>query len=168
MPEGRCCSNQCAPQPPLPESRLLGVALHHMKLYRFCLLLGATVALACNALSEDAPQTSHAEPQPALSPAGLGALEHASKLIIAINNLDWQTVESATPKNEASLSILKRLATASKDWPGIGAYRGYDQKDGTLTLRFAYGGRSTPHEIWFKYSLGDAKFTYQGYEILGW
>lgn len=75
------------------------------------------------------------------------------------------------PPTNNFLPIIKHDATAQKDWPGVGAYRGSEvqQTDGTLIHRFVYGaGRSLPHEAWFHYSLRDDTFTLTGLTILGW
>ena len=120
---------------------------------------------------EDERKPPISTPQPPLSRAGLGALEHASKLIVAINALDWKTVEAATPEKEDFLPLLKRDAAAIKDWFGVGAYRGSEyREDGlALTHRFAYGpSRDTPHEVSFRYSLDGDGFTFSGLTILGW
>ena len=110
--------------------------------------------------------------QPPLSQAGLGALEHASKLVAAINALDWKTAEDALPpKNKYFPFPKERDATANKDWHGIGPYRNsdYNKNDRTLIHRFAFGpGRNHPHEVWFHYLLDGDRFTFTGISILGW
>jgi hypothetical protein len=140
----------------------------------------AVVVIVPIGVCQEAPHASRTPAQPPLSRAGLGALEHASKLVVAINNLDWKTVESAesgaierrTASRKGSiLPILKRDATMNKDWHGIGAYRGSDYQQGSRTLiqRFAYGrDRTTPHQVCFKYSLDGDAFTFEGISILGW
>jgi hypothetical protein len=115
---------------------------------------------------EAAPELKRQQP---LTLGGLKALEHASKLIAAINKLDWKTAEANPPKLNF-LPELKREA-GGKDWPGIGGYRGttYVGNDQTLIHRFAYGPRHTsPHEVWFLYSIDGEKFTFTGLSVLGW
>ncbi|MEA3208359.1 MAG: hypothetical protein QOE70_1416 [Chthoniobacter sp.] len=129
----------------------------------FCLPLGH---------SEDEPQPYYrAAKQSPLSRAGLGALEHASKLVAAINALDWKTAEDALPPTNKYFPFPKMNATKLKDWHGIGAYRcsDYRKEDRTLVHRFTYGSeRNHPHEVWFHYSIDGDNFTFTGYSILGW
>lgn len=137
----------------------------------FFSLLIACLALVTTGHCQDAPETPRIPPQPPLSRAGQGALEHASKLVVAINALDWKTVDSAALKKEGMLSLLKRDAALFKDWHGVGAYRGFDNQQDrrTLTHKFAYGpNRTTPHEVWFRYTLDGDTFTFDGITILGW
>lgn len=136
----------------------------------FFTLLFALVALV-SGRCEDAPETPRIPPQPPLSRAGLGALEHASKLVVAINALDWKIVDSAAPKKEAMLPFLRRDAALNKDWHGIGAYRGFDNQQDRRTLihKFTYGpNRTTPHEVWFIYTLDGDTFTFDEIAVLGW
>ncbi len=112
-----------------------------------------------------------AERQPPLSTAGLRSLEHACKLVVAINAQDWKAVESAITPGDPLLTLLKRDATTQKDWAGVGAYRGseMEQSTGKLMHRFAYGaGRTTPHEVRVHYTLRDGGFTLAGVTVLGW
>ena len=142
-----------------------------MKSKAITLLIVAFVSLSVAAHCEDERPFYAAAQQPPLSPAGLRALEHACKLVAAINALDWKTVESVMPPNGSFLPLLKRDATTLKEWGGVGAYRSSDlkQTDGTLIHRFAYGaGRTNPHEAWFHYSLRGDTFTLTGFSILGW
>jgi len=148
----------------------LGVATRTMKSYVLYPLLIVLLFLVPVGHCEEERQASPAAQEPPLSRAGLGALEHASKLIAAINLLDWKTVE-ATTSPEGHVLFLKRDATTQKDWPGVGAYRGsvYDPERGTLRHRFAYGSfRTTPHEVWLYYSIAGDEFTFSNILILGW
>ena len=70
----------------------LGVATRTMKSYVLYPLLIVLLFLVPVGHCEEEPQASPAAQQPPLSRAGLGALEHASKLIAAINLLDWKTL----------------------------------------------------------------------------
>lgn len=148
-------------------AELGGAATRTMKSCALYPLLIVLLFLVPIGHCEEEPQTSPAAQEPPLSRAGLGALEHASKLIAAINLLDWKTVETATPPKSIFLPLLKRDA-AAKDWLGIGGYRGYRLEKQSLTLRFAYGSRSSPHEVWFHYTLDGDLFASQGFTILGW
>jgi|688.fasta_scaffold927966_2 hypothetical protein len=142
-----------------------------MKSRIFYSLLIAVLIVGTVGYCEEERKPPASAPQPPLSLAGLGALEHASKLIAAINALDWKTVDAAAPPKDNFLPLLKRDAAASKDWFGVGAYRGstYDQDSRLLRHRFAYGpNRATPHEVWFDYSIEGDKFTLAGIMILGW
>jgi hypothetical protein len=142
-----------------------------MKPRIFHSLLIAVLLVGTIGYCGEARQPPASAPQPPLTRAGLGALEHASKLIAAINALDWKTVEAAAPPKENFIPLLKRDAAGIKDWFGVGAYRGstYDQDGRLLRHRFAYGpGRSTPHEVWFNYSIDGDNFTFAGITILGW
>lgn len=134
-------------------------------------LLTSCLALVTIGRCQEAPEARRIRPQPPLSRAGLGALEHASKLVVAINVLDWKTVDLAAPKKEAMLPFLKRDAALNKDWHGVGAYRGFDNEQDRQTLihKFAYGrNRTTPHEVWFIYTLDGDTFTFDGITVLGW
>ena len=142
-----------------------------MKPFVLLPLLASFLAIAPGVRSENSQQVAVATKQPELSTAGLRSLEHASKLIAAINSLDWKTVEEAFSPKDAWVDILKRDAGTIKDWPGIGGYRRYElnEKRSTLTLRFAYGPtHATPHEASFHYSLEGDKFKFTGMTIMGW
>jgi hypothetical protein len=108
-----------------------------------------------------------------LSRAGLGALEHASNLVAAINRLDWGTVKSSVSTQVYySFDWLTDRADRQKEnWPGLGGYLGfeYDPATGNLKLRFVLeGARNSPHEAWFIYSICDDNFTFRRFDFLGW
>lgn len=131
----------------------------------------ATFLFLCSSSHGDNERLAAPPSPPPLSRAGLGALEHALKLVVAINELDWKTVEGSVSAKDPFLPLLKHDASTQKDWPGVGAYRGfeYDPERRTLRLRFSYGPtRTTPHEVWLYYSIAGDEFTFGGVSILGW
>lgn len=134
---------------------------------RILALLLATLLPSVVLGSSERDRQAAVEMDSPLSRGGLGALEHASKLIIAINSLDWKSVDAVRPQ-DIWISMLKRDATQMKDWHGIGGFRGSELRDRELTLRFAYGSRTTPHEVWFTYTLSGDAFKLKAMTILGW
>lgn len=141
-----------------------------MKSRIFSLLVAAFILSPIAHAEEERPYYAAAR-QEMLSPTGLRSLEHACKLVAAINALDWKAVEAAMPPTNNFLWLAKRDATAQKEWTGVGAYRSSDVQHaaGTVTHCFAYGpGRTNPHLAMFHYSLRDDTFTLVGFTILGW
>lgn len=146
-----------------------------MKSRIVALLLLPLFSLSFPVHAEEAPRVFNESAQQApLSTAGLRALEHACKLVTAINALDWKTAEAGIglpigPNNP--LPFLKYHAAREQDWSGIGAYRGSEisPDDGTLLHRFAYGSsRTTPHAAIFQYSLQGDTFQLKKFMLLGW
>ncbi len=102
---------------------------------------------------------------PHLSPAAVGSLKHAEKLVTAIKARDLKAL------NLQPYQIPPFLASAveNKDWVGIGAYlKTTYQADRTLTHAFRIGAPDSPHEIWFRYKIDGDKFSFDRIEILGW
>jgi len=141
-----------------------------MNFHILCAVLASDLLALANGFCDE-ERTAPVPPQPPLSRAGLGALEHASKLVAAINALDWKIVDASVSSKDPFLPLLKRDATTQKDWPGVGAYRGsdLDPERHTVRHRFAYGAtRTTPHELWLIYSISGDEFTLDSILILGW
>ena len=137
-----------------------------MKLFYFLTLVFFT---ASESFSADGPAGAAAS-QAALNQAGLASLENACKLVHSINSLNWRPIDAAALKNKSMLNMVKRDAT-NKHWLGIGAYRGsaFDEKRALVLHKFAYGpGRTTPHEVWFRYAIDGDVFRLNSFAILGW
>ena len=133
-------------------------------------LIAALLSSTPTGKSAEAQQPARTQQKP-LDIGELKALEHACKLVAAVNALDWKTAEATTPAKDVFLPLLKRDATSVKEWPGIGGYRRSDRRssDQVLSHCFTYGpGHANPHEVWFQYSIDGDKFTFVGINILGW
>ncbi|MDQ3622530.1 MAG: hypothetical protein M3463_08590 [Verrucomicrobiota bacterium] len=128
------------------------------------------ILVGISAVAADAAVASTSIGATALQTRGeLESLAHACELVRAINVARWPEAESMIKPNTGMLPLVRRDANASKDWHGIGAYRGTERKAQSVRHRFGYGpGRNHPHELWITYSVTDAGSTFESIFVLGW
>jgi hypothetical protein len=115
----------------------------------------------------EAVNVAHPEDQK-LTAADVVCLAEACRITALINDGKWEEVETAFATKEGMVALLKQKATL-KDWPGIGAYRGFRIDRETprdVTFRFGFAPKSSPHEIWISFAEGNPSKL--RLTVLGW
>jgi hypothetical protein len=98
------------------------------------------------------------------------SLAEACKLVALMNEDQWDDVEKAFGTKVGMISLL-RLHAKTKDWPGIGAYRGSSiDKDSPreVTHRFGFVPRNNPHGILLTYTLTESGISKPRLMLMGW
>jgi len=111
---------------------------------------------------EQVDQSDAAKPAGALTAQDALCLAEACRIIALINDDKWDEVEKALGTKEGMVAILKHESTL-KDWQGIGAYRGVQLNPalpGTLTFRFGFAPKSSPHEVRISFTNGNPSKPY--------
>ena len=123
---------------------------------------------AADESSGDAAITPPSEPVEKLSEQDAPCLAEACRITALINDGKWDEVEKTLGTKGVTVAALK-LDAAHKDWPGIGAYRGFridGESPHRVTFRFGFAPKSNPHEIWISFTDGNP--SKPSLMVLGW
>lgn len=116
----------------------------------------------------EAPSTSLSTPVESITARDALCLAEACRITALINDGKWEEVEKTLGTGDGMVAILKQHATR-EDWQGIGAYRGVrldPTSPRTVTFRFGFAPKSSPHELLITFTDGDpAK---PALMVLGW
>lgn len=96
---------------------------------------------------------------------------HASELVAAINEKDWEKL----PKESAKMGFIESIKHNAKheNWRGVGAYRKTTRNtDESVSWEvrhhFGYESNFGPHELWVMYTREGQRYKFDRIMVLGW